>query len=41
MGSVALEMQKRIKQAWDPKNILNPGKIFLPPTGSGPCVGNE
>ncbi|HID86111.1 MAG TPA: FAD-binding protein [Anaerolineae bacterium] len=28
MGSVAVEMQKRIKQAWDPKNILNPGKIF-------------
>jgi glycolate oxidase len=28
MGSVAVEMQKRIKQAWDPNNILNPGKIF-------------
>jgi glycolate oxidase len=33
MGSVAIEMQKPIKQAWDPKNILNPGKIFL--------VGND
>jgi FAD/FMN-containing dehydrogenase len=21
-------MQRRIKQAWDPNNILNPGKIF-------------
>jgi glycolate oxidase len=31
MGSVAVEMQKRIKRAWDPNNILNPGKIF-PPT---------
>ena len=31
MGSVAVEMQRRIKQAWDPNNILNPGKIF-PPT---------
>ncbi len=29
MGSVAVEMQNRIKRAWDPKNILNPGKIFL------------
>jgi len=29
MGSAAVEMQKRIKQAWDPKNILNPGKIFV------------
>ncbi len=29
MGSVAVEMQKRIKQAWDPNNILNPGKIFV------------
>lgn len=28
LGPVAVEMQKRIKQAWDPKNILNPGKIF-------------
>jgi len=31
MGSLAVEMQKRIKRAWDPNNILNPGKIF-PPT---------
>lgn len=30
VGPVAVEMQKRIKQAWDPKNILNPGKIFSP-----------
>ena len=28
LGPVAVEMQKRIKQAWDPHNILNPGKIF-------------
>ena len=33
MGAVAVEMQRRIKQAWDPKNILNPGKIF--PCGNG------
>ncbi|RLC75227.1 MAG: glycolate oxidase subunit GlcD [Chloroflexi bacterium] len=29
LGPVAVEMQKRIKQAWDPNNILNPGKIFV------------
>lgn len=28
LGSVGLDMMKRIKQAWDPHNILNPGKIF-------------
>ena len=30
MGPLAVEMQKRIKRAWDPNNILNPGKIFPP-----------
>ncbi|MBL7065051.1 MAG: FAD-binding protein [Anaerolineae bacterium] len=28
LGPLAVEMQRRIKRAWDPKNILNPGKIF-------------
>jgi glycolate oxidase len=28
LGSVGLEMMKRIKDAWDPNQILNPGKIF-------------
>lgn len=28
LGSVSLEIQKRIKSAFDPLNILNPGKIF-------------
>lgn len=28
LGDVGLEMMKRIKESWDPKNILNPGKIF-------------
>jgi glycolate oxidase len=28
LGSVSIEIQKRIKQALDPLNILNPGKIF-------------
>ncbi len=28
LGEVGVDMMKRIKQAWDPNNILNPGKIF-------------
>ncbi|PPA70827.1 FAD-binding oxidoreductase [Jeotgalibacillus proteolyticus] len=28
LGVDGLEMMKSIKEAWDPKNILNPGKIF-------------
>ncbi len=28
LGPVSIEVQKRIKQALDPTNILNPGKIF-------------
>ncbi len=28
LGSLSIEVQKRIKQALDPLNILNPGKVF-------------
>ncbi len=28
LGEHGVDMMKRIKQAWDPNNILNPGKIF-------------
>ncbi len=28
LGEVGVDMMKRIKESWDPKNILNPGKIF-------------
>jgi glycolate oxidase len=28
LGTAGLDMMKRIKQIWDPNNILNPGKIF-------------
>jgi glycolate oxidase len=28
LGPLSIEMQKRIKQALDPLNVLNPGKIF-------------
>jgi len=31
LGVVGVDMMKRIKQAWDPNNILNPGKIFPEP----------
>lgn len=31
LGSDGLDMMKRIKTAWDPHNILNPGKIFAEP----------
>jgi glycolate oxidase len=28
LGSISLEVQRRIKQALDPKGILNPGKVL-------------
>jgi D-lactate dehydrogenase (cytochrome) len=28
-GSGAVAMMRSVKQALDPKNIMNPGKIFL------------
>jgi glycolate oxidase len=28
LGATSIEMQRRIKQAWDPNNILNPGKVL-------------
>lgn len=31
LGAAGLDMMKRIKQAWDPHNIMNPGKIFPEP----------
>ena len=29
LGDIQIELMKRIKQAFDPKNIMNPGKIWL------------
>ncbi|WP_110112099.1 FAD-linked oxidase C-terminal domain-containing protein [Bacillus sp. CGMCC 1.16541] len=31
LGTIGLEMMKRMKTAWDPNNICNPGKIFPKP----------
>ncbi|MGM8365245.1 FAD-binding oxidoreductase [Virgibacillus sp. W0181] len=31
LGAIGLDMMKRIKESWDPNNILNPGKIFPKP----------
>lgn len=31
LGAAGLDMMKRIKESWDPNNILNPGKIFPKP----------
>jgi glycolate oxidase len=28
LGPVSVEIQRRIKQALDPMNVLNPGKMF-------------
>jgi len=29
LGDIQIELMKRIKQAFDPKNIMNPGKIWM------------
>jgi len=31
LGREGVMMMKKIKEAWDPNNILNPGKIFPAP----------
>jgi glycolate oxidase len=31
LGAAGLDMMKRIKEVWDPNNIMNPGKIFPEP----------
>jgi D-lactate dehydrogenase (cytochrome) len=37
-GGDHINLQRAIKRAWDPKNIMNPGKLFILPTlPGGPC----
>ncbi|MFE5429967.1 FAD-binding oxidoreductase [Peribacillus simplex] len=31
LGTAGLDIMKRIKEVWDPNNIMNPGKIFAEP----------
>ncbi|MGZ9817782.1 FAD-binding oxidoreductase [Peribacillus simplex] len=31
LGAAGLDIMKRIKEVWDPNNIMNPGKIFAEP----------
>ncbi|RNA67487.1 FAD-binding oxidoreductase [Alteribacter keqinensis] len=28
LGKIGLEMMRRVKEAWDPNDVMNPGKIF-------------
>ena len=35
LSEAAIALSQRLKQAFDPHNIMNPGKIFQPPPGTG------
>ncbi len=32
LSAAAIDLSKRVKKAFDPHNIMNPGKIFVPPS---------
>jgi hypothetical protein len=42
-GEPAVDLMRRLKAAWDPLNILNPGKVVTTtsPPASGYSVGHE
>jgi glycolate oxidase len=37
LGKISIDAQRRIKQALDPQNILNPGKVLPPPESDAPA----
>lgn len=41
LGEAGVEMMKRMKKAWDPNNIMNPGKIFPEKKGQKLVLVND
>ncbi|HEU5140758.1 MAG TPA: FAD-linked oxidase C-terminal domain-containing protein [Bacillales bacterium] len=41
LGETGVQMMKKIKEAWDPNHILNPGKIFPKPGQTGVALRRQ